>query len=173
MAGNEDRDGIAAVGMAHRARGGRLGHALSKLGVCNRCVEGNLHQRLPHALLERRAVELKWDVELLPLASKILAELLADCGEWRVGVLPRSIGFGLPLVTWHEQTRHELSVTCDKHSAQGALEVGVVNGRGHQYLLQSWWIPIGRRVKAGPQVHGCVRTPWPPSLRCSLQRRSG
>src|SRR5947209_19150345 len=109
MAWHDDRDGIAAVGVAHSARSGRLADALSKLGIRDRRAEGDSHQLPPDVLLKRRAGELERHIELPPFARKVLGELLAYRGEWRVGLLPRGVGAPPALVMRHKQTGHKLA----------------------------------------------------------------
>src|ERR1700733_16127168 len=70
-----DRDGIAAVGEAHRARCFRIADALCLFAVGPGFAIGNLQQVAPGTPLKFRAVETQRQVELAPLSLEVLLEL--------------------------------------------------------------------------------------------------
>src|SRR5580698_10791886 len=74
MTRHHDRDGIAAVGEAHRARCFRIADALSLLAVGPGFAIRNLHQVVPRTPLKFRAVETQRQVELASLALEVLLE---------------------------------------------------------------------------------------------------
>src|SRR5436189_4313132 len=89
MARHDNRNAVAAVGVSHGARSGRLAGPIGELSISDRRAEGDLHKLPPDTLLKRRSREPKRHVELLPLAGKVFGELLTYRCEWRVRLFPR------------------------------------------------------------------------------------
>src|SRR5689334_14497718 len=77
MTRNDQRDRVRAVRRTHAARGRRLADRARDLAVAARLAVRNREQRLPHGLLELRAVRRELEVELGALAGAILLHLLA------------------------------------------------------------------------------------------------
>src|SRR5271155_2605230 len=75
MTRHHDRDGIAAVGEAHRARCLRITDTLSLLAVGTGFAIGYLQEVAPGTPLKFRAVETQRQVELAPLSLEVFLEL--------------------------------------------------------------------------------------------------
>src|SRR5690606_1501745 len=75
MAGNDHRDGVAAIRKTDGAHGVGIAESPRDLAVAHRAAIGNLAQRIPHALLEGRAFGCQRQVELAPLAAEIFLQL--------------------------------------------------------------------------------------------------
>src|SRR5690606_15930103 len=81
VTGNDHGNGIAAVRKAHGSHGIGIAEPARDLGITCRTTIGNFAQRLPHALLERRAPRCKRQIEVTPLTVKILLQLAYDIVE--------------------------------------------------------------------------------------------
>ena len=63
VAGNGYCQVIRPAGLSNRAHGFRFSDALGDIGIAHRCAHRNLSQRLPDAFLERRPLEIQWQLE--------------------------------------------------------------------------------------------------------------
>ena len=87
VAGNEDRDGIAAVGLARRPGGLGSADLLGQPGIAAGLAIGNLSQSLPDLALKFRALRRQRQVKILPPPFQILQPLLPGPPPQRRGPL--------------------------------------------------------------------------------------
>ena len=76
MAGDEDREGIAAVGGAYGPGGVWVSQTVCEFAVGAGFAEGDCEKLLPDRLLKGCAPEVQWDGELVAFAGEVLPELL-------------------------------------------------------------------------------------------------
>jgi len=127
MARNDDRDRIATVSQAHRAKRSRRADQVGDLAVRSGCSVRNRQQSFPNPALERRSDQIKFDVEFSALAVKILTELL-DCVEESIVVAHPT------LLTWfmgliNHQEMHQAAT----FARQGQRSDGTVDGSELHY----------------------------------------
>ena len=92
MAGNNDRNGVAPVSRAHRARRAGLADASGQgTIVCGRTIR-NFLQRAPHAALKRCAGGIDRQIEVFAIAGEVLIKLLARANDELSVRLPLPLG---------------------------------------------------------------------------------
>lgn len=121
VAGNDDRDRIAAVGKPDRARGGGPAHTPCELAVGRRLPVWDLPQRLPDAALEGRAANHKRDVECGALAVEVLGQLPAHVRERLVGRPPLRVDRCRGAALLHEQAAKGVAVADQEQLAYRAF----------------------------------------------------
>src|SRR5216683_1543055 len=81
MTRDNDRDRVSPIRESDGARGGTIAELLCDGPVARRGAVGDLAQRVPHAMLERRAEGFERQVECGAGAGEVLLELLARARE--------------------------------------------------------------------------------------------
>src|SRR2546426_10442660 len=81
VAGDDDRDGVLAVGRTDRARGADVAEATSQLAVAHRRAVGDGAQGAPDAPLKRRTRRVQGKVERGTGLGEVLRQLLTDTSE--------------------------------------------------------------------------------------------
>jgi hypothetical protein len=84
VAGDDDGDAVAAIGLAHCAGGPRPADRASDRGVATRLPDGDPAELLPDAPLERRPFGREREGELRSLTGEVLPELANDLEAERI-----------------------------------------------------------------------------------------
>lgn len=82
MAWDDDGDGVGTVGPADGTAGVGIIHAFGLFAVGDGLTEGDLLECLPGALLERGALGVQLEIEVLQVAGEVGLELVDDVVEW-------------------------------------------------------------------------------------------
>lgn len=109
MAGDDDADGIPAVGQADRPRRGRIPDPAGQLPIGDGVAVGDVAQGVPDAPLERGADHGHRHFEPRPLPIEVRVQLVDDFGEQ--GDVGRAEGLGIG----------PMSLLIHVQTAQGAI----------------------------------------------------
>src|SRR5262245_13537866 len=114
VTGNDDRDRVAAVRRADRARGSRIADPPRQFAVTDRRTVGNLLQFGPDALLKRRAADRKAQIELGQFAREVCPQLISSLPEQSVVTPPIADRLRPAFMLLHKQLGDRLSVRREK-----------------------------------------------------------
>ncbi|MNZ74536.1 hypothetical protein D3C78_929870 [compost metagenome] len=126
MAGNDDGNGVGAIGRAHGAHRLRVADAFGQLAVAGGAAVGDFQQRLPDFLLEGRAARREKQVEALQAAFEVAVQLSAMLVELASGRLPVGVRVSAPLAIHVEHLQAGL-VASQQQLAGGAFVVAEIH----------------------------------------------
>jgi len=138
MTGNDNADGVGAIGLAHGASDAGGLEAASDVGVAARLAVGDFDQSAPDAELEGRTLGLERQVEVAQCALEIKLKLAAGFAKQRVVVVagPGGIGAEVVQVEAHEgiaggyQAQRKIRERLHHGVAEHAYSLAGSGGRG-------------------------------------------
>src|SRR5262245_46795792 len=114
VAGNDDRDRVAAIRRADSARGFRIADPPRQLAITDRRAVGNLSQFGPDTLLKRRAAGCKGQIELGQFAREVCSQLISGFPEEAVVAPPIADRLRPAFMFLHKQLGDGLSIRREK-----------------------------------------------------------